>query len=145
MLSTAIACGGGSDGSTANESPRERFDRNLQKWMASGISSYEFTYQKLCFCLIDETQEVRILVRDGQIVSVSRVSDGMPVDSVPFDAFSTVDDLFDLVQRAIEQNAAKLEVEYDPLLGFPTLVDIDFAIIVADDEITIRSSNLQPQ
>ena len=98
--------------------------------------------QKNCFCLTDETLEVRITVSNGVILSVVRTVDGAPVDTVPRDVFSTIDDLFDLIDRAIELGAEKLDVIYDPVLGYPRWIDIDFIFNAADDEIQITVSEL---
>jgi uncharacterized protein DUF6174 len=55
----------------------------------------------------------------------------------------TIEQHFDIIDEAISDNAFRLEVEYHPEFGFPTVISIDYAVNVADDEVVYYLSNLQ--
>jgi len=57
---------------------------------------------------------------------------------------ATIPMLFDLVHNAIDRDAAMLEVEYHPSLGYPTKLSVDYEREIADDEFSIRADSLVP-
>ena len=117
-------------------------NENMRKWAAAGISNYQFTYEKSCFCGPPETDEVLITVLDDVIDTVMKTSDNSLVDPSLHPRFHRVGDLFLEIQNAINKQAARLSVSYDENLGYPTLINIDFSLSIADEELTIRTRNL---
>ncbi|MEP1742714.1 MAG: DUF6174 domain-containing protein [Kangiellaceae bacterium] len=55
----------------------------------------------------------------------------------------TIEQHFDIIDEAISDNGFRLEVEYHPEFGFPTVISIDYAVNVEDDEVAYYLSNLQ--
>lgn len=121
------------------ESDRAELDRNRDKWRASGAASYSYVLARSCFCVTEVTQPSRIQVRNDSVVAVTAVSDGRSLDTR---YFVTVNALFDVIDKAIEQHAAVIRVVYDPILGYPREIEYDGATNIADDEITYRASEL---
>ena len=56
----------------------------------------------------------------------------------------TIDDLLSEIQKATNQGAAKLDVSYDTIYGFPFYLFIDRDIRIADEEISYSVSNFKP-
>jgi hypothetical protein len=78
-------------------------------------------------------------VRDGAIV---RVWDGRTGEPVPPDRYRwyfTVDDLFAKIERAIADGVYQLQADYHPILGYPTMLVIDYDAQRADEELSLRT------
>ena len=56
--------------------------------------------------------------------------------------YVTVEALFDLLEDAESEEAYSVDVEYDPLLGYPTDLFIDYSENTADEELGYRASGL---
>lgn len=111
---------------------------NRSRWQAAGIVDYTYQVDRGCFCGFAGPHEIQ--VRDGLIVAVIDLRDGSAVEAQFFDFFDTVEDLFDIIERAIANQAAVLEVDYHVQLGYPTRIELDGALNVADDELTVTVS-----
>jgi hypothetical protein len=79
---------------------------------------------------------------DGVVVSV----DGQPVQAVEVersgndDNIPTIEGLFEEIQRAIESNAFRVDVQYDAELGYPLSIYIDYEEFIADEELIISAT-----
>ena len=80
-------------------------------------------------------------MRDGKIVSVVTVANGSPRDS---STYQTIEGLFDDIQQAIDEDAATIQAEYDPMRGYPTSAYIDIDQRIADEEISFEAKSLAP-
>lgn len=95
------------------------------QWQDNQLSNYTLTYRQSCFC----TGGIhRITVTNGVISDVALVDDNgnvlMTIPAEEYVNYYTVDGLFDLVAK-IDQSADKLSVEYDSVLGYPSVIDVD--------------------
>jgi hypothetical protein len=98
-----------------------------------------------CFCIVDVTQPVVLQVRNGAIVSVTRVSDGAAVPPSKWEGiYYTVDEMFALIADAQAKGADEVRVSYDPQLRYPTSVAIDQSVRIADEERYFEMSGLTP-
>lgn len=122
---------------------RGELEKNQEKWRAQGIASYTYDYRLNCFCGGPGIQPVRIEVREGEVVEVTLQETGEPVDPSTVDDFPTVEDLFGMIRNALEREPFRAEAAYDPLLGYPRDVFIDFEEWVADEEFGFVASDLQ--
>lgn len=110
----------------------QRLEDNRARWAARGFASYDLTVQRLCFC--GSVEPVRVEVRNGQPLSVVFAATGEPVPMAA--SFPTVPGLFDIVEDAIERDAHELDVDYDPALGVPVRIEIDYEENTIDEEVT---------
>ena len=117
--------------------------RNRQRWTSAQLHDYEFDYQLSCFCGPDATEPVHIVVRGDVVASVVRRRDGLPAGT-KYGGWPRVDELFADVSRLLEQNAARLDVTYDPNYGYPREIIADVNFMTADDESQQTASNLKP-
>ena len=97
--------------------------------------SYRYVVRKSCFCPVETAQPVRAEVRDGAAANTANAETGAPVAAASFADVGTLDQLFVIVQRAIDQGADRVEVRYDAALGYPTLISIDHISNAVDDEV----------
>jgi hypothetical protein len=136
LLGCSITAPGGRSGDQLE------LTRNRERWAGAGIRDYEFEFQRSCFCLPAVTEPVRITVRNDVVTAVIRTRDGQPA-SATVGAWPTVDSLFADVQRRIEQNAERLDVEYDAAYGYPRSIAVDVLQMAADDEYFLTAANLR--
>ena len=127
---------------TARSGDERDLLRHRQRWASAGIRDYEFEFRRGCFCPTEATEPVRITVRGGVVASVTRTRDGQPAAS-NVGPWPTVDSLFDDVQRRIDQNAERLEVEYDATFGYPRSIVVDVMAMMVDDEYFLSAANLR--
>ncbi len=55
----------------------------------------------------------------------------------------SVDALYDVIQGAVDRDAAVVTVSYDNALHYPTSIQIDYIINAADDELSVTASGLR--
>jgi hypothetical protein len=110
-------------------------DNNRALWDVAGITEYSMRFQRLCvFCDVVFLVPVRITVRGDTIDTVTEVDSGDPVVEIAGGAFLTIDEVFDTIQLAIDQNASEIDIRYDEFLGYPTDVNIDLSRSFINDE-----------
>lgn len=114
-------------------------------WEAAGVSAYLYEYRRQCECGPQSLRPARIEIQAGFVTRVTFLDNGETLENPPDEAFPTIEDLFDLIDEAVQMNAASLVVTYDPTLAYPTLISVDYRRDIADDELTIRASNLVAQ
>jgi hypothetical protein len=111
-------------------------DEARSRWEAAGIDDYTFTYRPVCFC---PPQEYTAVVEGGVVTSVS-AADGGELEPIP----TTVDDVFDDLQAAIDDGVFAVTAEYDAELGYPVSTWIDVDMRMADEEYGIQIEELTP-
>ena len=122
------------------DSRRLQFNRRL--WNNQNISNYRYTFSNSCFCIPDARGPVIIEVRNGE-TSITSVETGEAVDPQYFQQYNTIPKLFNVIQDAIKDDAFSLNVRYDPRLGYPTQINIDYDSQIADEEIYLTIENLE--
>jgi len=137
LLSMAglMACG-----SAPFELTLSALESQRSRWEANALLDYRYEYRERCFCGSSAMRQATIEVRGGQVALVSGT--GEPAGTEPHTAYPTIDDLFDRIEAAIRDEAAALSVSYDPVLGYPTEIIIDYDYGAEYDEVTIEASDL---
>lgn len=111
---------------------QEALDRNRDLWESQAVGSYTFRLLRSCFCPVGG--EFTVTVSDGAVVAAER-TDGSPVPAEDLQYLQTIDDLFDVIQTAIDYRADRFEAEYDRDVGYPALIDLDSDRNAVDDEV----------
>ena len=124
----------------------EAWDAARARWDAAGVSSYAYTYQKVCECHREQPSDTIVTVEQGRIVDVRYDRDEylaeVPVPPERYAWFRTVDDLFALVAGALER-AAVVRVSYEPRLGYPTRIFVDYERDLVGEEVELRVLQLR--
>lgn len=128
---------------TGPSEPQGRLDENRRKWRAQGILSYTYEHERTCFCPPEITEPVHLTVREGVVVSAVR-RDGTLVESARLPQYPTMEGVFEIIQDAIERDAAKIVVAYHPLRGYPTDAEIDYVERAVDEELRLQQRDLVP-
>ena len=122
---------------------RAELERQRAKWARQQITSYNLAYRRECFCGIEFVTPTHIEVRSGDIAAARYAESDAPIPLWVQDRLPTVEALFDVVADAIDREADLLEVVYDPALGYPRRIAIDYRFSTADDEVTHIVSKLE--
>ena len=116
-------------------------DANRAVWEAAAITSYTYQLRRLCYCGL--AGDLIVTVEDQAVVVVERLDGGaVPVNERQH--VESIDDLFAIVQDAIDDRAFRFAVEYDDELGYPTVVDLDPIKNAIDEEVRYEASGLTP-
>jgi hypothetical protein len=109
-------------------------EANRELWESEGPASYVFDYRVVCYCPPEIVRAVTITIDDGEVVGATYVDSGQPVDPFSPGDYPTVDDLFDEIESALAEDPYSVRAEYDPQLGYPTDIFVDFEENTADEE-----------
>ncbi len=127
---------------SAPSGPAAQLAANRAKWQRQGPESYSYTLQRGGFVAPDARRPVEVTVQGGTVTGARFADSGEPLpESLSFNALS-VDDLFGLIDEAIKGGAARVDVRYDAISGFPREVYIDYDEMIADEELSLTANNL---
>jgi hypothetical protein len=115
-----------------------------ERWMAQHIDDYQLTLSRSCFCAPEGAGLVVVTVLGGEPVAWLYFLSGDPVDAAWQPVFPTVDGVFDFLEEAIARGADAIEVTFDPVLGLPTSLHVDYRAGLADEEIGYELEKLVP-
>ena len=110
-------------------------DQNRKKWLSKLVSNYQFNFRWECYCGQEYVKPVSISVRENRIVDVAFVTDNVPFTIGTLWKYRTVDGLFDLLQKGINQKAYSISAEYHPEFGYPMDFWIDYEKYTVDEEL----------
>ena len=130
------------DGPTADDraATRAALRQARGRWSSLGISDYSYAFRRSCFCAPPFTSPVRITVRDGRVAEVVLAETGQAASP---EGYPTVDDLFGILQEAVDSSAYDIRATYDPARGYPTSFYIDRSPAIADEELGVEASDLR--
>jgi hypothetical protein len=127
------------------EAPKDKVSleliKNRQIWSRQNFNTYSYVFTRSCFCAPKATEPITIEFRNGTINYIS--STATPVKTELFDKYNSIPKLFDIIQDTIDNKAAKVNVKYHPILGYPTEISIDYKAEIADDELFIKVGDLK--
>jgi Family of unknown function (DUF6174) len=130
----------------ADEADLARLEAARSLWQAAQDGDYRFGYEKFCECNRDEPPVTVITVRNDKIESIYHLhSDSdreVPAREGSLDLYWTVDELFDKLAGAYERGAV-VRVEYEPSLGYPTSLYIDYDPSFEGDETDLRLTRFE--
>jgi hypothetical protein len=106
------------------------YEANKEKWENTSILDYSFILTVSCYCTEEYIRPKTVLVRDGEIIKVNNITYSKEMHW----GILSIDDLFNEIEKASNQNVALLETTYDSYYGFPTYIYIDRDERIADEE-----------
>lgn len=146
-ISLAAACWLPLIAASAAEPEADRLSEHRMLWQAAAIGDYEYGYNKFCECHRDNPPETLVTVRDGEVVRVRHRPFGfdheVEAEQRNLEFYWTVDALFDLVATALDRGV-EVRADYDPALGYPTHVYVDYDANLIGEELDLRLTRLDP-
>jgi hypothetical protein len=131
----------------ADEAALARLEAARALWQAAQSGDYRYGYQKYCDCNREEPPVTVVTVAGGEIDEVFHLhgdSDReVPARDGSLDLYWTVDDLFDKLASAYARDAV-VRAEYEPDLGYPTSLYIDYDPGFVGDETDLRLTRFEP-
>ncbi len=127
----------GCDNATQNselDSEQSSLDQSILLWNTSKIASYQYTYKRECYCMPE--QDIVVAVTSGDVSEAFYTPGGSYLADEDLDSLYTIENMFELIQEAIDLNVAVLEVDYNQETGHPEEIYIDRNKNLADEEIT---------
>ena len=115
------------------------------RWGRADLDAYAFTLQRGCFCPMELIGPVRIVVRGDSVVSRTYSTDGTPVPAQWAPYFGTMEDVFEVIDDALERSADDLHVSYHRTLGYLVEADIDYIENAVDDELSLAVTDFTIQ
>jgi hypothetical protein len=117
----------------------DRLETAQAKWARFGQHDYVYEVVRNCECLPPAGRLVEMTVFGDQVTAARYVDTGAPVETALLPQLPTVLGLFAMVQSAIDQHAALLDVEYDADDGHPRRISVDLDRMLVDDEYSVVS------
>jgi 3,4-dihydroxy-2-butanone 4-phosphate synthase len=124
------------------ESNQLELDRNRDKWNDLDLVDYDYTLQVSCRCLPSFTSPKFIEVRDSEIFFVAELE---TEEEAGWTDHETVEDLFDAIQRAIDNSYSTIDVEYNECFGYPMEVSTNPSTQMADAGTSTEIRDFVPQ
>lgn len=123
------------------QSDLQMLEQQREQWRAANVEHYVYQLRIDCFCPFNHVP-VTIEVRNGVTVAVKDATTGEPVTQNFFNPYSTIDRLFDEIQREATAsddrsgNNRVISSQFDPTYGFPTRFEIRYNNPSSDADIT---------
>lgn len=105
-------------------------------WRQQTSSRYQFSFRQECFCTEEQRQTVRVTVDSGEVTDLEAENGDGPVPDELAGRVKTVSQWFAFIDGREESESARLEVIYNPQLGYPERIFLDRHVRMADDEVT---------
>ena len=125
---------------TTGDPNQDALNRNQALWKNAHLSSYSYTYKRVCFC--PEEEDILVRVQYGDVKAASYSPSNTPVLPDRLDDLRTVEEFFQIIQDAVTNKVSRLDVTYNAKLGYPERIFIDVDPLIADEEMTHLISNL---
>ena len=141
LISITASCTAlGLEGATSG---RAQLVRHRDRWVRQQVVDYRFTYDVTCLCEATD-DPIEIEVRGSLLASAAYADTDQPVPGSLQASLPTIDDLFTMIEQAIDQRVHLIEVSYHPTMGYPTRISIDNSFNVAADEVVHVVRELVP-
>lgn len=108
------------------------------KWRQNKPTHYSYMLQRSCFCTPEYRKPIAIDVSGSTVMKSTVDGFALPLERRA-DALS-VEGLFDVVRKAIDSKAARIDVQYDAVNGHPLSISIDQNAQIADEEQYLTAS-----
>jgi hypothetical protein len=130
-----------------NPEQRDAFELALQRWQDTGLTDYDYSFTRGCFCPEEFVGPYAVSVREEAIQRATfKGTDLFDIRILEIGRYDeivkTVHGVFEEIERALRQ-ADSFTAEYDPVLGYPTNVYIDWIANAADEEVGYQIRSLR--
>ena len=120
----------------------EKLREAERRWEQTGIDDYIFEMRTSCFCPPEMHEWAVVEVRDGVIVSATRL-DGTPFTDWGLTSRKTVAELFEEAHARYDW-LADIDFEFDDTYGYPLTIQHKSKRNIADAGATYEARNLVP-
>lgn len=121
------------------------FTDNRQRWenFTNDPNAFvQYTIQRSTFGPVDSNRPINVTEQGGQVTRATFADTGEDVPQNILNGLDTIDDVFQRLENAYNNNAERIDVTYDSQFGHPTSVFIDQSQMIADEEVGYTISNV---
>ena len=115
-LMLSLLTGGCGTDPTSPASAWSALNTAVGRWSNAGLVNYRFRSTVSCFCSPEFTAPMLVTVRGGVVTEIVTSATGA---SQPITYRQTIERMFSVVRSEIRERPERLQVTYDPTLGFP--------------------------
>lgn len=135
------------DPTPVDSQQRREFEAALAMWRTAGLSDYDYSFTRGCFCPEEFVGPYAVSVLQESVAAATfQGTDLFDIDILEIGRYEeiikTVDDVFAEIELALRE-ADSFTAEYHPALGYPTNVYIDWVANAADEEVGYTILNLR--
>jgi hypothetical protein len=135
------------DPTPVDSQQRREFEAALAMWRTAGLSDYDYSFTRGCFCPEEFVGPYAVTVLENRVAAASfQGTDLFDIDILEIGRYEeivkTVDGVFAEIERALRE-ADSFTADYDPVLGYPTSVYVDWIANAADEEVGYTILNLR--
>jgi hypothetical protein len=127
---------------TGSDSQRGEYQQAHERWLSKGGPNYTYQFRWSCFCPPNSMRPANVIVRGGAIDSVVFADSSRPVDRSEYGTYRTIEELFEFVNRELDNDDYSISVTYDAEFGYPRRGSFDREQNAADDEIGFVADSL---
>lgn len=149
LIAGALFTGGmlaSGSGLAADDAALEQLAAARERWQAARPRDYVYGYHKHCDCYRELPPETVITVMDGYVERVFHLHDDsereVPAREGSLGLYWTIEDLFAKIEAALATEAI-VRASYDPALGYPTTLYIDYDPTIPGDETDLRLTRVE--
>jgi heat shock protein HslJ len=154
ILATTLGCNSSNEKkvventSSANTSPvltssdLTLFQSAKTQWDSHSGQFYTIQSQRYCECVGEVSAQIKISVSDNLVLTAFDLDSNEVISKEVQQQIQTVDSLFDLIEKAIEDGTS-IEVIYNEEFGYPETAKIDLEELAVDGGLFIQLSNLE--
>ena len=138
----AIICVSVAQVLACEETSRQSILEKQAHWQSQDLERYSYLMQRQCFCSPEYTQEMRVTVKNNQVIEVVYSDSGESVNDKVFNQQLTISQWYKLALKSISNENGKTKVVFSEYESYPSRIYIDQHIMRADDEYTVIIKNL---
>ncbi|WMP19199.1 DUF6174 domain-containing protein [Thiothrix lacustris] len=113
------------------------------KWRQNKPAYYSYTLQRSCFCSPEFRQPMAIEVSGSTVTKSTLQADQTPLPLARRTDAISMEGLFDIIHKAVDSKAARIDVKYDEHYGYPLSVSVDQSVQIADEEMYYTASEFK--
>ena len=113
------------------------------KWRQNKPTYYSYTLQRSCFCTPEFRQPIAIEVSGSTVTKSTLQPEGTALSLERRNDAISVEGLFDIIHKAVDSKAARIDVQYDAHYGYPLSVSVDQNPQIADEEMYYTASEFK--
>ena len=122
---------------------RDDLESARERWQAAGMTRYRTIVTRRCFCGPESFGPVVVTVGAAGVTRVYQER-GTPVPAEEARWFPTVEQAFELIEDALDDDAHRVDVRYDPSTGTPLDIYVDPIERAVDEEVRYELTVPEP-
>lgn len=126
-----------------SDDARETLETNRQMWFSNMYFHYRFEFRQLCMACGNTYEPSIVEVWNGLQVAATYKDTQEPVALENLNEFLPIEELFSRALDAIDRHADVVDITYDPQLGYPQEIHIDWDKTGIDDEMDYWASDVE--